>query len=104
MNASNTRLQYALLGENTSPQIVDDWGDNLMYLGYCLPTCTGTTDNRWAIKRVETTTVEDEDGTTHTVQTILWAGGAQRYIYAWADRASLDYLISEYQTTDLSLD
>ena len=42
MKPTETALTLAMYAESISPQLVEEIGDELMYLGYCLPTCTGT--------------------------------------------------------------
>jgi len=88
MNPTSTSLMLALLGEQTTPAIVEELSDTLMYVGYCLPTTTGYDDPTWLIRRVKKTI--NEDGSSH--QTIMYPNGERKYNQKWNDRAELVFL------------
>lgn len=77
----------ALFGEQTTPAIVEELSDTLMYVGYCLLTTTGYDDPTWLIRRVKKTI--NEDGSS--LQTIMYPNGERRYNQKWDERADLVY-------------
>jgi len=85
MNPTSTSLLLALLGEQTTPAIVEELSDTLMYVGYCLPTTTSYDDPTWLIRRVKKTT--NEDGSS--LQTIMYPNGERRYNQKWSERGEL---------------
>lgn len=91
MKPTETALTLAMYAESISPQLVEEIGDELMYLGYCLPTCTGTDCAQWLIKRILKT--KDSDGIT-VRQSILYANGVRRFDQAWDNRAQLSYRLT----------
>ncbi|MDO4462702.1 MAG: hypothetical protein Q4C30_09490 [Bacteroidia bacterium] len=90
MNPTSTALMLALLSEQTTPSVVEELSDALMYVGYCLPTTTSEDDPTWLIRRIKKTALE-EGG---TLQTIMYPNGERRYNQSWSDRASLSYKVS----------
>lgn len=87
MNPTNTALMLAMLGEQTTPAIVEELSDTLMYVGYCLPTTTSYDDPTWLIRRVKKTINEDGSYT----QTIMYPNGERRYNQKWTDRGKLNF-------------
>lgn len=95
MNPTSTSLMLALLGEQTTPAILEELSDTLMYVDYCQPTTTGYDDTTWLIRRVKKAI--NEDGSSH--QTIMYPNGERRYNQKWEDRAELvlGYSVILYQ-------
>lgn len=91
MNPTNTALMLALLTEQTTPTIVEELSDTLMYVGYCLQTTSSYDDPTWLICCVEKTINEDES----YVQTIMYPNGERKYNQKWSERADLVYGHSE---------
>lgn len=87
MNPTNTSLMLAILGEQTTPTIVEELSDTLMYVGYCLPTTTSYDDPTWLIRRVKKTI--NEDGSS--LQTIMYSNGERRYNQKWTERGEVEY-------------
>lgn len=87
MNPTNTSLMLAILGEQTTPTIVEELSDTLMYVGYCLPTTTSYDDPTWLIRRVKKTI--NEDGLS--VQTIMYPNGERKYNQKWTERAEVAF-------------
>ena len=85
MNPTSTSLMLALLGEQTTPAIVEELSDTLMYVGYCLPTTTSYDDPTWLIRRVMKTI--NEDGSS--LQTIMYPNGERRYNQKWSENEEL---------------
>ena len=96
MNPTNTALMLALLSEQTTPTIVEEISDTLMYVGYCLPTTTGYDDPTWLIRRVKKTI--NEDGSS--LQTIMYPNGERKYNQKWSERAELVHGHTIGWTTD----
>ena len=87
MNPTTNAMLLAMLGEQSSPTIVEEVSDALMYVGYCLPTTTAYDDTTWLIRRVQK--AQNEDGSY--VQTIMYPNGERRYNKRWSERAELTY-------------
>ena len=87
MNPTNTSLMLAILGEQTTPTIVEELSDTLMYVGYCLPTTTSYDDPTWLIRRVKKTI--NEDGSS--VQTIMYPNGERKYNQKWTERGEMEF-------------
>lgn len=87
MNPFDNLYRFAMLGESMSPTLVDERGEDLMYLGYPIDSCTGVTDAKWLIKRVITFTLDD--GSTR--RAISYAGGSRAFTSKWTERESLSY-------------
>lgn len=87
MNPSDNLLRYALADEAQTPTLVDERGDNLMYLGFPLSSCTGPDDPKWLIKRV--VSIPMDDGSS--VRVISLANGVRRYNMRWTQRTALTY-------------
>lgn len=77
----------ALLGEQTTPAIVEELSDTLMYVGYSLPTTTSYDDLTWLIRRVKKTINEDGSYT----QTIMYPNGERKYNQKWTERGKLNF-------------
>lgn len=77
----------AMLGEQTTPAIVEELFDTLMYVGYCLPTTTSYDDPTWLIRRVKKAVNEDGSYT----QTIMYPNGERRYNQRWTERGKLNF-------------
>ena len=88
MNPTNTSLMLAILGEQTTPTIVEELSDTLMYVGYCLPTTTSYDDPTWLIRRVKKTI--NEDGSS--VQTIMYPNGERKYNQKWTERGVVAFM------------
>ena len=80
MNPTSASLMLALLGEQTTPAIVEELSDTLMYVGYCLPTTTSYDDPTWLIHRVKKTI--NDDGSS--LQTIMYPNGERRKGGSWS--------------------
>lgn len=87
MNPTNTALAAAIYADGILPQIVEHVSDSEMYVGYCSPSCTGTSDAKWLIKRIFT----NKDG----IQTMWYAGGSRQMNKAWTLRKTYPYAPTE---------
>ena len=87
MNPTSNATLLAVLGEQSSPTIVEEISDTLMYVGYCLPTTTSYDDPTWLLRRVQKTL--NEDGSS--LQTIMYPNGVRRYNQKWSEHAELTY-------------
>lgn len=88
MTPTSLALQYALLGENVAPSIIDERSEELIYVGYCLPSCTSAFSDKWLIKRIT------KNG---TLQAITYPFGSREYQHNWRHRESYPYAISPEQ-------
>ena len=77
-----TRMAY----DGIEPSKVDETDDNTMYIGFCLPGCTGVNDPKWLIKLVKT---------QETEKTISFANGSKLFNQAWSNRLNLTYKVNE---------
>lgn len=92
MNPTETNLSYAIYGESYTPTIIDERKDETMYIGYCLPTCTGADSPKWLIKKIVKTTITIEQE-TFTLQSILFPNGSRDYTNKWSERENLIYKV-----------
>ncbi len=85
-------LQFLAMGEGMmQPAKYEEVDTNTAYVGYCSHGCSGTSDNKWLIKKIKT---EQSEHNT-PVQTISYANGSRLYNQKWDDRYSLTYRITE---------
>lgn len=89
MKPTETAVTLAMYAESIAPQIIEEIGDELMYLGYCLPTCTGFDCPQWLIKRIYKRKIGDG-----LIQSILYANGVRKFNMKWIDRSQLDYKLT----------
>lgn len=102
MNPTNISLQFALYGEQYPPTIVDEINDDLMYVGYCLPTSTiNTSDKVWFIKRIKKVWFEDGK---RNIQTILYSNGCKRFNCSWDERFTIPYKLSSDASEEYNVD
>ncbi|MDR2963466.1 MAG: hypothetical protein LBU90_07545 [Bacteroidales bacterium] len=85
-------LQYLAMSEGImQPVKYEEVDKDTIYVGYCLPTCTGTDDSKWLIKKIKTA----PSSVNTPIQTISYANGSKKYNQMWDERYSLTYRITE---------
>jgi hypothetical protein len=70
---------YQRVQKTNESQYIDTTNSPYIYIGYAIPG-TATSEAKWKIKRVDTTTIS-----------ILWANGTAFYSNVWDDRTSISY-------------
>lgn len=93
MNPTTAQAVFGLYEDNMAPSVVHEVNDDLMYIGYCTPDCTGYDDPKWTIKRVERREVRTAEGGYE--QTIFYANGNRRPVNRWSDHTKLTYMPNE---------
>lgn len=80
-----TTLLKEIFANDKNACRIDEVSDELIYLGFALPNCTGDDDDKWLIKVMVK---------TGNVSSFGYPNGDASYKYTWNDRATYDYKIN----------
>lgn len=87
-----TALILQLIAFNgIEPSRTETVNENLMYLGFCLDTCTSDNDAKWMLKRISS---------NGSVDTISYPEGSKGFTFKWSERANFDYKITPYASVE----
>lgn len=67
------------------PVIIDRVSEDLLYLGYCVDSCSAFDEDKWLIQMWRR---------TESIEQIGYPNGIREYIHKWTDRAKLEYRLA----------